>query len=130
MWVDDSGEDQNLLLCILATKPRKCIWRELRFVLELTSCHSREPRLLLTYQEYDHTTVKLHRSRATIPRERSCSHHVVDIYQLLACLAEVNVVNDHFHPGVICVPAVVHIAIKHLKDSTKAYEDGFLPSFY
>lgn len=92
VWRDESGEGQNLLLCSLATERRKCRWLELSLVLEFTSCHSREPRLLMAYQEYNHITVTLHHSRATIPMsEHSCSHHVVDIHQHLACSVEVNV---------------------------------------
>lgn len=52
VWRDESGEDQNLLLCSLATKHRKSLWLELSLVLEFTtSSHPREPRLLMTYQE-------------------------------------------------------------------------------
>lgn len=41
-------------------------------------------------------------------------HHLVDVcYQ--ACIIQVNVQDGGFHPGVICVPAVVQVALKHLK---------------
>lgn len=60
---DERGAGQNLLLCSVATRRRKSLWLELSPALELTSCHSREPRLLATCQGFNHTTITLHQSQ-------------------------------------------------------------------
>lgn len=41
-------------------------------------------------------------------------YHIVDVHRL-ACFVQMNVQDGHFHPGVICVPAVVHVTLEHLK---------------